>query len=1312
MNQDRCIIQMDKFIYKPGDTVRFRLISVDPGYNVENKIHPLVEISDPNKHRIKQWLNVSSGFSDFSFQLANEISLGEYKINVPPFCEKRFKVEEYVLKRFEVNIDLPPSVALIDKTVHMEVCGRYTYGKPVEGSIDLSICLSERFHRKWASSDSSSEEDEDKINCISIKKAKTDSKGCVIKDIDLGLFNFSKSNHYQFLLFQSSLKEDHTGHIEKASADVILKMHKKVQFTDRLQTYQKGHLHHSKVKVTDEKDKPVSNQAVYLHIGNPFSGFEKLQETELTDENGIADFTLNTSTWDSFLVLKATLSPEENDDDDDDDENRYLRDTAMLGQFYSLSESQLSIKGQSTEIMCDSDETLTVEYEIQRKALDSDTDHLHFISLLRNSDGILLYKEHKIDIKDQSNNPTVHGSFPVSFHVDEKVFPWLLLLVFSVLPNGETIASIAPYEEMPLCIKEKVKLKFSEEQVLPGASVNLEVSAIAGSLCSIRSVDKGHLLQIPEKSSLRSQYKEMLQSLHMSFLGIGGQELRERPQCPENTIAEIEQVFHILDVDMIFMYTGLRIFTNTHIKKPVKCIPSTLGARSGIKMKQPGDKDKEISERFTRRYFPVSWLFEVVPVGSEGHTVLSRTTPHSITKWVTEAFCLDKNGFAIAGEVELTTFQPYFIDLIVPKSVVQGEKFTIQAVVFNYVKKCILIVASLADSEEFVTVKNKEQARCVCEGHSHSFTWDVTAIKLKAIKIHVDSGSLEVDGKCTEDPILIKNDERKDSVEKTIVVKPRGHEEEKTRTFILYPSENKEDIHITLNLPERLVEGSERAHVIIHGDLMANIILNLKDIIHLPDSCGEQNAAKFARYVYALEYLESIQELTPEKKAKIIESLVEAYQKQLTFGHKSGSYGYFSSSPNLWVTAFVLKTFISAQKWIYIEEENIQECVEWLQSLQLPDGCFSPVGYLFNNAIKDSEVSRTAYVVIALLEAPRTYNGSIVENALSCLRKSVDNDTSVHTQALLAYAFTLSGDNELRDHILKKLDESAIKKEGTKRWETTDFVGNIETHSYIILALLSDKTTTPKHVEESTDIIRWIMNWQNPYGGFQSSQDTTLALQALAKYARATRHKKGDSTVTIHSKSGFKKTVHVDKSNSLLVQTVDLPEIPGEYIVSATGDGFVYLQSHMHYHTLPDASERGHFSLNVSTTPSVCTQESQRKFDIHVDVRYSGNREYTNMAIIIIEPVSGYSPDRNSVKKLKNNSAVSRTEVSAEKISIYMDKLTHDSESLVFSLEQETNVENLQPATVVVYDYYFPDEHTVVEYNAPCSAESKKTDNH
>ncbi|KAG8546448.1 hypothetical protein GDO81_018887 [Engystomops pustulosus] len=486
--------------------------------------------------------------------------------------------------------------------------------------------------------------------------------------------------------------------------------------------------------VTDEKDQPVPNKAVYLYVkGENEESDSKPEKNLLTNEKGIAHFSLDTSTWDSTVALKATLSPIHDDDDDDkNDEDRYSEAENRIGPFYSESESHISIQGKGLEVECDSDPTVTVEYDIHKKTLHSATDHINFYYVLRSLHEIIWYKEHKVNIKDQLNNPIIHGTFSLSFHVDADLFPFAGLIVFAVLPNGETIANALPYT-VPLCEKAKVELKFSEEQVRPGESVNLEVSTSAGSLCSIRSLDKGYLLQKPDGKSLLSDLSEELRSVlyELSHITLWREDESDQ-QCPEHQTI-VPETSYIFDVNMIFKMMNLNVITNTKIKKPVQCVERGPAARSGVKVKKPGDK--KTPSHFTRRDFPDIWLFDLVPVGSDGHAVVNRKTPHSVTKWVTDAFCLGKNGFAAVSNVELTTFQPYFIDLIVPYSVVQGERFTLRAVVFSYVQKCILIAVALQDSEDLAAVKNKEQARCVCEGHSHSFTWDVTALKLSNLSM-------------------------------------------------------------------------------------------------------------------------------------------------------------------------------------------------------------------------------------------------------------------------------------------------------------------------------------------------------------------------------------------------------------------------------------------------------------------------------------------------------------------------------------------------------------------------------------------------
>lgn len=70
-----------------------------------------------------------------------------------------------------------------------------------------------------------------------------------------------------------------------------------------------------------------------------------------------------------------------------------------------------------------------------------------------------------------------------------------------------------------------------------------------------------------------------------------------------------------------------------------------------------------------------------------------------------------------------------------------------------------------------------------------------------------------------------------------------------------------------------------------------------------------------------------------------------------------------------------------------------------------------------------------------------------------------------------------------------------------------------------------------------------------------------MALHALSKYGAATFTSTGKATqVTIQSLGAFSTNFQVDNNNRLLLQQISLPEVPGEYSMTATGEGCVYLQ--------------------------------------------------------------------------------------------------------------------------------------------------------
>ncbi|CAI9624000.1 unnamed protein product, partial [Staurois parvus] len=119
------------------------------------------------------------------------------------------------------------------------------------------------------------------------------------------------------------------------------------------------------------------------------------------------------------------------------------------------------------------------------------------------------------------------------------------------------------------------------------------------------------------------------------------------------------------------------------------------------------------------------------------------------------------------------------------------------------------------------------------------------------------------------------------------------------------------------------------------------------------------------------------------------------------------------------------------------------------------------------------------------------------------------------------------------------------------------------------------------------------------------------------------------STVIIEDDSGFHKEVNINKDNSLLLHTVNLPKVPGIYTASVKGDGCVYTQAHLHYASVPDEHDV-HFAVNVSTDPAACTQDAKKMFDVHIETRYLGKRSKTNMVMIKAELLSGYVADKKS----------------------------------------------------------------------------------
>ncbi|XP_059154461.1 CD109 antigen-like, partial [Physella acuta] len=145
-------IQLNKDIFKPSDTVKFRVFGVYSDLQ-SYKGTMDIYIYDAKEIKIKQWVKVSpeKGVIAQEMTLSSQPVLGDWKISVEAGKmkeEKSFTVAEYVLPKFKVEVIMPPYVLTSDSDITFTVKAKYTYGKPVIGSANVQVNLHDYWETK------------------------------------------------------------------------------------------------------------------------------------------------------------------------------------------------------------------------------------------------------------------------------------------------------------------------------------------------------------------------------------------------------------------------------------------------------------------------------------------------------------------------------------------------------------------------------------------------------------------------------------------------------------------------------------------------------------------------------------------------------------------------------------------------------------------------------------------------------------------------------------------------------------------------------------------------------------------------------------------------------------------------------------------------------------------------------------------------------------------------------------------------------------------------------------------------------------
>ncbi|XP_039327775.2 pregnancy zone protein-like isoform X1 [Saimiri boliviensis] len=1332
-------VQTDKHIYKPGQTVQFRIVSVDVNFHPVDEMFPVVYVEDPKGDRIFHWqsLRLETGLSQLSFPLSVEPFLGSYNIILQKKSGKKikhsFEVNEYVLPKFEVQVKMPKVIGLLDEEFVVTSCALYTYGEPVPGLVTLSVC------RKYSSFRATCNNNYSCDICEEFSQ-QANSEGCFTQLLKTEIFQLKQKGYDMKIEVEAKVKEEGTGlELTGYGSCRITNNLSTLKFTKANSNYRRGLPWYGQVLLVNEKHQPIPNKTIFVSVEE--AGYHS---SATTDEHGLLNISLDTTSCTSPSI---TVSVKYKDNDNRFD-NRWVQEFHtqthyVAKHFVSPSNSYIHLKPIIGTLTCGQTQEIQAHYLLNKQIL-KDEKEFTFYYLIKARGSIAQSGIHVLSI-EQGN---MEGVFSFSFQVESVLAPRAHLLVYTVLPNGEIVADADEFE-VENCFANKVNLRFSSAQSLPASDNRLKVTATPFSLCALRAVDQSVLLMKPEAElSPQSVYNLLPEKTSSHTFRVRSPGVDYGEDCPsakgiERTLYVTERVLDWYELYSIFTSTGLDIFTNSKIHKSYLCPRQDGSRREPEIMSQTFDDEPQRwqVEEIVRKYFPETWIWNLVVVDSSGGSELALQVPDTITEWKASAFCLSATtGLGLSPAVSLQVFQPFFLELTLPYSVVRGEAFTLKATVFNYLDFCIRVIVQLEVSSAFlaVPVEKNEEPHCVCRNGRKTVSWTVTPKSLGEVNFTATAEAVHFREMCDNQVTDVPRHAPKDTVVKPLLVEPEGIAKEETFNTLLCASDTGVSEKVSLNVPSNVVDGSPRATYSVLGDILGSVVQNLQNLLQMPYGCGEQNMVLFVPNIYVLNYLNATRQLTEEIKTKAVNYLISGYQRQLNYKHIDGSYSTFgerdgSSKGNTWLTAFVLKSFAQARSYVFVDDSHLRDAFEWLSERQKENGCFQRSGSLLNNAIMggvDDEVTLSAYITIALLEMKLPATSPSVSKALFCLETawrstSEAQGSLVYTKALLAYAFALAGNQVKRRELLESLNREAVKEEDSIHWQHPGKLREAETlhsqfrapsvevemASYVLLAYVTvQPAPSLEDLSVASRIVKWITKQQNPHGGFSSTQDTVVALQALSKYGTATfTNSEKAALVTVKSSDTFSKDFHVDDANCLLLQKVQLPKVPGEYTTTVSGSGCVYLQTSLRYNILPKKEEKEPFALQVNTLPTNCDGvDARRKFQIHINISYTGDRPSSNMVIVDVKMVSGFIPVKQSVKQLQMQPQIQRTEVSTNHVLIYFEKLTSQKQHFFFLVEQDIQVKNLKPAVVKAYDYYETDEFTFEEYNAPCSAESQQ----
>uniref|UniRef100_A0A1S4J5E3 CD109 antigen n=1 Tax=Culex quinquefasciatus TaxID=7176 RepID=A0A1S4J5E3_CULQU len=1250
------LVQTDKAIYKPGDTVRFRVLVLDPNTKPLQKVDTIkVHITDGKSNRIKQWSDAKlvKGVFESELALSSAPVLGRWMVNVEVLektTTKEFEVDEYVLPKFEVTIESPGITTFKDGKVKAIVRAKYTYGKPVKGEATVSAYPDFRFHYVQPF----------ERDVITRKTVPVDGKGSV--EFELRDEIKLEGDYTRDIVIEAVVEEELTGRKQNATTKVkIYDKRYKMELIKSADKFKPGLPYTAWLKASFQDGAPIQDSVNQVEVTQE-SGWPERNTTKRSytlDQNGMAKLVVNTDIEADYVEFKA----------------EYLGSVFYLGSIskgWVKTNAYVRAKVLTEVPTINKDVTVDVSATVPMKYFS--------YQVLGRGDVIV---GGTIPVPDR----TLHTfRFPASF----AMVPRAKLVVSFVQDDGELVSDNVEIEFGNDLQNFVITLSKAESK--PGEDVDIVVNTNPDSYVGLLGVDQSVLLLKSGNDITSGQVFDELKMYEQPSYGYYRRK-RFAPWRHYNTYDDFNDV-------------GATIMTNANEPPPIQKELEQLEAfeESESLSNRVEDSFESTNVVEIRRSFPECWIWDNLKNnGFSGQKTITKKVPDTITSWIITGFSVNPvYGLGLTQQPrKLNVFLPFFVSTNLPYSVKRGEIVSIPVVIFNYMESGQTAEVTFDNSEyefEFADVENEIHENSKAET-SRKKTVEVPSNSGRTVSFMIRPTKLgHITIKVTATTALAG-----DGVERQLLVEPEGLPQFVNKAaFVDLRSAPEVMKNFTVEVPKNAVPDSTRVEVSVIGDVLGSTVQNLDSLIRMPYGCGEQNMLNFVPNIVVLDYLKGTDQLTSKIEQKAKKFMESGYQRELTYRHDDGSFSAFGNSDpkgSTWLTAFVARSFKQAASHISVEEAIIDKALEWLSDQQASNGSFPEVGKVSHKDMQGGSgegIALTAYTLIAFLEnrnlLPKYQN--IVNKAVDYVARNIDGLNDVYALAIAAYALQLA-DHSSKDFTLSQLDGKATTDGDTKWWHKpipesdskNPWYGkpnsvNVEMSSYAMLSFLEAGLDT-----DALPIMKWLISQRNDKGGFQSTQDTVVGLQALAKLAAKISSKNNDVTIVVSYNENQQREIKVNSENNLILQKFELPSTAKNVDIKATGRGFAIVSLGYKYN-MNVTGEWPRFVLD----PQVNKNSNQDYLHLSVCTSFvpTTGQNSSNMAVMEVGFPSGFTADSDTLPSLENMDYIKAMELKDGDtiVVLYFDSLDRNELCPTISAFRTHKVAKQKPAPVVIYDYY------------------------